>query len=41
MPILEVESVTKMFGGLAAVRDLSFGVERGRAGDEGGIGDAA
>ena len=29
MPILEVESVTKMFGGLAAVRDLSFGVERG------------
>ena len=29
MPILEVESVTKMFGGLAAVRDLSFAVERG------------
>jgi branched-chain amino acid transport system ATP-binding protein len=29
MPILEVEGVTKMFGGLAAVRDLSFGVERG------------
>jgi len=29
VPILEVESVTKMFGGLAAVRDLSFGVERG------------
>jgi branched-chain amino acid transport system ATP-binding protein len=29
MPILEVEGVTKMFGGLAAVRNLSFGVERG------------
>ena len=29
MPILEVRNVTKMFGGLAAVRDLSFEVERG------------
>ena len=29
MPILEVERVTKTFGGLAAVRDLSFAVERG------------
>src|SRR5829696_843860 len=28
-PILEVENVTKTFGGLAAVRNLSFGVGRG------------
>ena len=28
-PMLEVENVTKTFGGLAAVRNLSFGVERG------------
>ena len=29
MALLEVDSVTKMFGGLAAVRNLSFGVEQG------------
>ena len=29
MPILEVDNVTKMFGGLAAVRNLAFGVAKG------------
>jgi branched-chain amino acid transport system ATP-binding protein len=29
MPLLSVDNVSKMFGGLVAIRNLSFGVERG------------